>query len=106
MKPFTNFCIVFNPLATEVSDYAAGKEVIVSGWGSTNNDNAFPDYLQVAQVPIIADSYCKRRDVYGNGISYSMVCAGKLGRVDSCSGTLSNSYVNCLIALQHVHIYR
>jgi len=73
-------------LANENADYAAGDNVIVSGWGSTRARGA--TILQVATVPLIADSTCNQRKYYGGRISYSMVCAGKLGEggVDTCKG--------------------
>merc|ERR1712179_21954 len=78
-------------LANENADYAAGNNVIVSGWGSTRasyTTRDAPSTLQVATVPFIADSTCKRSRYYGSQITYSMVCAGKLGEggVDSCQG--------------------
>jgi len=78
-------------LANENTDYAAGNNVIVSGWGSTRasyTTRDAPSTLQVATVPFIADSTCKRSRYYGSQITYSMVCAGKLGEggVDSCQG--------------------
>jgi secreted trypsin-like serine protease len=71
----------------ENSDYAPGSNVIISGWGSTRA-NRGPATLQVATVPFISDSTCKRRDIYGSKILNSMVCAGKIGEggVDTCQG--------------------
>merc|ERR1712033_100287 len=80
-------------LANENSDYAAGDLVTVSGWGSTraNFDLATrdsPSPLRAVSVPLISDSTCKKSKYYGSQISYSMVCAGKLGvgGKDSCQG--------------------
>merc|ERR1712198_747541 len=78
-------------LANENSDYAPGSDVIVSGWGSTRATYATrssPSTLQVVTVPLISDSTCKKSKYYGSQISYSMVCAGKLGvgGKDSCQG--------------------
>jgi len=78
-------------LANENADYAAGNNVIVSGWGSTRATYATrnsPSTLQVVTVPLISDATCKRSKYYGSQISYSMVCAGKLGvgGKDSCQG--------------------
>jgi len=77
-------------MANENADYAAGDNVIVSGWGSTraNYDTRSPSTLQVVTVPLISDSTCKKSKYYGNGITSSMVCAGKLGvgGKDSCQG--------------------
>jgi len=76
--------------ANENSDYAPGTNVMVSGWGSdrANYDTRSPSTLQVVTVPLIADSTCKKSKYYGNQISSSMVCAGKLGvgGKDSCQG--------------------
>jgi len=78
-------------LATENIDYEAGNMVIISGWGSTRaafTTRDAPSTLQVAQVPLIADSTCKQWKYYGSQISESMVCAGKIGQggVDTCQG--------------------
>jgi len=78
-------------LANENSDYAAGNNVIVSGWGSTRASYATrdaPSTLQVVTVPLISDRTCKQSKYYGRQISYSMICAGKLGigGQDSCQG--------------------
>jgi len=78
-------------LAHENVDYQAGNDVIISGWGSTSAAYATrdaPSTLQVAHVPLIADSTCKKRENYGSMISDSMICAGKIGQggVDSCQG--------------------
>jgi len=78
-------------LANENYDYAPGTNVIVSGWGSTQAAYATrsaPSILQEVTVPLISDETCKRGDVYGNMITSSMFCAGKLGigGVDSCQG--------------------
>ena len=90
------FCVYisFRFAATENTDYEAGNQVIISGWGSTRaaNDNRVPhdasSTLQVAKVRLIADNTCKQWKYYGSQISYSMICAGKLGEggVDSCQG--------------------
>merc|ERR1712136_621837 len=63
----------------------------LSGWGSTRATYATrnsPSTLQVVTVPLISDATCKRSKYYGSQISYSMVCAGKLGvgGKDSCQG--------------------
>ena len=86
-----SYILSFRFAATENTDYASGNTVIVSGWGSTRAAYATrdsPSTLQVATVPLIADNTCKQRRYYGSQISYSMICAGKLGKggVDSCQG--------------------
>merc|ERR1712002_852910 len=75
-------------LANEDRDYASGNEAIISGWGSLGGRKGYPDKLQWATVPLISDATCKKRGVYHNMISKSMVCAGKLGvgGVDACQG--------------------
>jgi len=78
-------------LANEVSDYAPGSNVVVSGWGNLLANYAkshYPSMLHVVTVPLISDASCKRRNIYGSQISYSMVCAGKLGigGKDACQG--------------------
>merc|ERR1711872_268657 len=78
-------------LANENTDYAAGNNVIVSGWGSTRASYATrdaPSTLQVVTVPLISDRTCNQYKYYGGQISYSMICAGKLGigGQDSCQG--------------------
>lgn len=75
-------------LVNEKLDYAPGNVVIISGWGSTTARKA-PTTLQVATVPLIADSTCKKETYYKpEKITASMVCAGKLGEggVDACQG--------------------
>jgi len=80
-------------LATENTDYKAGNMVTISGWGSTKAapyaTRDAPSTLQVAKVRLIADNTCKQRQNYGPyRITYSMICAGKLGEggVDACKG--------------------
>ena len=64
----------------------------VSGWGNTLpvrpfGEN-FPDTLQVATIPLIAQEECEKAYQTDNPITQSMFCAGKLqaGGVDSCQG--------------------
>lgn len=57
---------------------------IVTGWGATQEHGAISDKLLEVQVPIMANSEC-RRTGYGNKITANMMCAGyKEGMKDSC----------------------
>ncbi len=83
--------VFFYFAANENRDYEAGQITIISGWGSTRANFAArdaPSTLQIAHVPLIADSTCKKWQYYGSQISYSMICAGKIGQggVDTCQG--------------------
>jgi len=76
-------------LANEEADYAAGNVVIISGWGNTKARRNAPTTLQVATVPFLSDTTCKKETYYKpKDITHSMVCAGKLGEggVDACQG--------------------
>lgn len=43
--------------------------------------------MRAAEVPILADEVCERKDVYSNAMSEGMFCAGFLDEnVDACDG--------------------
>ncbi|MBK8294218.1 MAG: serine protease [Solirubrobacterales bacterium] len=78
--------------ADETSNWAAGRNAVVTGYGDTfeapDGVDAGSQVLKELTVPIIKDSTCGSASVYGG--SYhpdSMLCAGYLqGGQDSCQG--------------------
>ena len=84
--------------ADDVEDiYTEAEWVLISGWGSTvpqRRKKRGPQRIQVAMIPIINDTECRR--AHPDGIDNSMFCAGKLGvgGVDTCQG--SNSFFKLL----------
>ncbi|HKH42835.1 MAG TPA: serine protease [Solirubrobacterales bacterium] len=72
----------------EVSVWAPGTLVDISGWGSTFFGGGTVDVLRAASVPVVADATCGSSGVYDTDFDpATMVCAGyPEGGVDSCSG--------------------
>ena len=68
--------------------WAAGEQLMISGWGDTSEGGDVSEDLQEAAVPRVADSTCGQSDWYGNLFdSATMVCAGlEQGGVDTCQG--------------------
>ncbi|XP_075162252.1 tequila isoform X2 [Haematobia irritans] len=66
----------------------ANRKCTISGWGSIKSGTSTPsNILRAAEVPILPDDVCKRREVYGNAMSEGMFCAGHLDEnVDACDG--------------------
>ena len=52
----------------------------------------YPDYLQKADILLISNSICDRKDWYNNRITDRMVCAGlPFGGKDACAVSHTNS---------------
>ncbi|XP_059216986.1 uncharacterized protein LOC106092183 isoform X3 [Stomoxys calcitrans] len=64
------------------------RKCMISGWGSIKSGTSTPsNILRAAEVPILADEVCSRKNVYGNAMSEGMFCAGHLDEnVDACDG--------------------
>ncbi|XP_068605521.1 serine protease 33-like [Brachionichthys hirsutus] len=74
-------------LAATGSEYLAGEECWITGWGNVNKDVPLPppQTLQEVTVPIVSNSDCNK--VYGGAITNNMICAGPSGGGrGSCSG--------------------
>ncbi|XP_026063666.1 trypsin-like [Carassius auratus] len=73
-------------LAAAGSNFSAGTETWVTGWGKLQSGGPFPDLLQEVQVPIVSNSDCN--NAYGGLITNNMICAGliKEGDKGSCQG--------------------
>lgn len=72
------------PLALPTSCAAAGTQCHISGWGTTNQRNQFPDELQCLNVSIVPSDAC--RAVFPGRITDNMVCAGGNPGEDACQG--------------------
>uniref|UniRef100_A0A8C3DLT3 Vitamin K-dependent protein C n=1 Tax=Corvus moneduloides TaxID=1196302 RepID=A0A8C3DLT3_CORMO len=64
----------------------SGKQMVVTGWGTTNErNNSYAASLRYIEIPIVARNECAQAMSFP--ISDNMLCAGSLGdRKDSCSG--------------------
>ncbi|MER5541243.1 serine protease [Streptomyces sp. NPDC001118] len=70
--------------------YAPGTQALVSGWGDTTGEGAYPRGLHAAHLRVLADDLCARAYPGGPGGAYragSMLCAGEArGGPDACQG--------------------
>lgn len=73
-------------LAAAGSQFAAGTDSWVTGWGTLQSGGLSPNILQEVMIPLVRSSDCN--DAYGGGITSNMICAGLLneGGKDSCQG--------------------
>ncbi|KAM6127538.1 vitamin K-dependent protein C [Phoenicopterus ruber ruber] len=64
----------------------SGKQMVVTGWGSTSDvNNNYSTFLSYIEIPIVPRNECARAMRFA--ISDNMLCAGSLGdKKDSCSG--------------------
>ncbi|KAI2658363.1 Hyaluronan-binding protein 2 [Labeo rohita] len=59
----------------------------ISGYGATEKEDAVSPHLLDAKVLLISQKRCMSRNVYGNRMDDSMMCAGYMqGKTDSCQG--------------------
>uniref|UniRef100_A0A671NKN5 Neurotrypsin n=1 Tax=Sinocyclocheilus anshuiensis TaxID=1608454 RepID=A0A671NKN5_9TELE len=59
----------------------------ISGYGTTEKEYAVSPQLLDAKVLLISQKRCMSRNVYGNRLDDSMMCAGYMqGKTDSCQG--------------------
>ncbi|XP_076806156.1 neurotrypsin-like [Clavelina lepadiformis] len=88
-------CATFNNevkpvcLPTSTTQFPAGKNCFIVGWGQIDSNSKLPytELLKQAQVPLISKEQCRLRTVYGNILTENMLCAGYLrGGVDTCKG--------------------
>lgn len=70
--------------------YAPGTPAVVSGWGDTSGDGAYPRRLRAAHVRVLPDEQCARAYPGGPDGAYqaaTMLCAGEVaGGPDGCQG--------------------
>lgn len=68
--------------------WEAGRTAFVTGWGQLGSTGGYPNGLQAAQVPIVADSACDSPGSWRGLFDLAtMVCAGHLaGGADTCGG--------------------
>jgi secreted trypsin-like serine protease len=71
--------------AQEADLAAAGDRAYVTGWGSLNGGNNFPNELYEVNVPIVARTNCNDGNSYEGAVTTRMICAGETGK-DSCQG--------------------
>ncbi|KAJ8318555.1 hypothetical protein KUTeg_003646 [Tegillarca granosa] len=65
----------------------AGKDCVVTGWGTLESGGSSPDRLQQVYKPVLSMAQCSA--AYGNAFDpTTMVCSGDLvnGGVDACQG--------------------
>ncbi|XP_051925481.1 hyaluronan-binding protein 2-like [Hippocampus zosterae] len=66
--------------------FPAGKECVVSGWGSDGNSSRSNDLLD-AYVSLISEQTCKQPQAYQGLLRDGELCAGNMeGGADSCNG--------------------
>ncbi|XP_035729652.1 uncharacterized protein LOC118444946 isoform X3 [Vespa mandarinia] len=76
-------------LPSENTEYPAGLNCTISGFGSIETGKTTPSKdLRYGWIPLLDQSVCRAEYVYGHGkISDGMVCAGYLDEgVDTCDG--------------------
>ncbi|OLZ63530.1 serine protease [Streptomyces sp. IMTB 2501] len=70
--------------------YTPGTQAMVSGWGDTTGEGAYPRRLYAAHLRVLADDLCARAYPGGPEGAYraaSMLCAGEAGGgPDACQG--------------------
>ncbi|XP_043089716.1 trypsin II-P29-like [Puntigrus tetrazona] len=74
-------------LAAAGSNFAAGTNSWVTGWGTLQSGGSIPNILQEVMIPVVSNSDCD--DAYDSiKITSNMICAGLLnqGGKDSCQG--------------------
>ena len=71
--------------AIEMDSVKVGQDVVVAGWGATEEGGSVSAQLQKLTVPVLSNSDCLT--AY-SGITSNMVCAGFLNQSgkDSCQG--------------------
>lgn len=73
--------------AQEAELAATGDRAFVTGWGSLNGGNSFPNELQEVNVPVVSRVNCNDANSYDGAITARMICAGvSAGGKDSCQG--------------------
>lgn len=76
------------PVCLAKSDFDAGTNCYVTGWGYTSEDGNIAQILQQAKVPLVSRETCQEGyDDLGYKISTRMRCAGySEGKIDACQG--------------------
>lgn len=73
--------------AGEATAYAAGHDLVVTGWGATSEGGNVVRNLQQVTIPAVTRETCNDPLSYNGKITANMICAGKAeGNVDSCQG--------------------
>ena len=90
-SPLTGFNETMIPvcLPTSSSNFPAGTNCSVTGWGRTQQSGFVSNQLRVAHVPIIDHAICKKQYLESTGdiVTDRMICAGfQEGKIDSCKG--------------------
>lgn len=78
------------PIPSDVSDFPAGTNCMVAGWGATKNNGPMSNVLRSVNVTVIDRVKCNSPDFYNFKpiITHSMLCAGYEDKksADSCQG--------------------
>ena len=69
------------------ANMAAGKDLLVSGWGTLSSGGEMPDKLMEVTVPYVTNEICNQASAYNGEIQDTEMCAGLAeGGKDSCQG--------------------
>ena len=72
-------------LLPQGTQFPAGKECYVTGWGHTQWRGTKPDILREAKVKLVHEDKCNAEKSYGGAIHNRALCAGfEEGGVDAC----------------------
>ncbi|XP_045470280.1 serine protease grass-like [Harmonia axyridis] len=82
----TNVAPICMPITNELASYNfSGRQVIVTGFGTTETGAASPTLLKV-QIPYIERSVCRKTHEASAPVSHRQLCAGGRNKHDSCGG--------------------
>ncbi|XP_078741698.1 LOW QUALITY PROTEIN: transmembrane protease serine 2-like, partial [Lampetra fluviatilis] len=74
-------------LPTAGTNFAAGTQCWISGWGLMVEKGDVANTMQEAQIPLIGLDTCNARTMYAGQLTQRMQCAGYAsGGVDACQG--------------------
>ncbi|WDE00214.1 serine protease [Thalassomonas actiniarum] len=69
------------------ANMAAGKDMLVSGWGTLSSGGEMPDKLMEVTVPYVTNEICNQATAYDGQVQDTEMCAGLAeGGKDSCQG--------------------
>ncbi|XP_071804691.1 trypsin-like [Asterias amurensis] len=88
-----SFSDYVNTACLPTSDFPAGSNCVVTGWG--NQETAHREFtLQQVDVPIISNTQCNQPTWYDGHVTDNMICAGYAsGGKDSCQGDSGGPFV-------------
>ncbi|XP_033640586.1 trypsin-2-like [Asterias rubens] len=88
-----SFSDYVNTACLPTSDFPAGTNCVVTGWG--DQETVVDDStLQQVEVPVISTTQCNKPLWYGGAITDNMICAGYTeGQKDSCQGDSGGPFV-------------